>query len=62
MSSYELKDTGHGHGRPVQIVSRLPDQCPLSGHRSRLWQDIVRWPTSTEWVVDAGGVKSQGPN
>ena len=36
--------------------------CPLSGHRSRLWQDIVRWPTSTEWVVDTGGVKSQGPN
>jgi hypothetical protein len=29
MSSYELKDTGHGHGRPVQIVSRLPDQISL---------------------------------
>src|SRR2546426_7382943 len=33
--------------------------CPLSGHSSRLWQDIVRWPTSAERLVVASGVESQ---
>jgi len=33
--------------------------CPLSGHSSRLWQDIVRRPTSSEWLVVAGGVEGQ---
>src|SRR2546425_6554446 len=38
----------------------LPSRsCPLSGHSSRLWQDIVRWPTSAERLVVASGVESQ---
>src|SRR2546427_2626718 len=36
-----------------------PCHCPLSGHSSRLWQDIVRWPTSAERLVVASGVESQ---
>src|SRR5712692_11102563 len=38
----------------------LPSRhCPLSGHSSRLLQDIVRWPASAERLVVAGGVESQ---
>src|SRR5258708_1167834 len=36
--------------------------CPVSGHRAVLWQDIVHRPASAEWVVDTCGVESQGPN
>src|SRR6266446_1606899 len=40
--------------------SPLPDQCPVSGHRGHLLQDIVHRPASTEWLVTASWVEGEG--
>src|SRR5450759_3955960 len=37
-------------------------QCPVSGHRGHLLQDIVHRPTSSEWLVVACGVERQSTN
>ena len=42
-----------------EITHLAPDHCPLSGHSSRLLQDIVRWPASAERLVVACGVERQ---
>src|SRR5713101_5932644 len=34
--------------------------CPVSGHRGHLLQDIVHRPASAEWLVIASRVESQG--
>src|SRR2546428_1354574 len=50
------------HPRKLWGFKSLPaHSCRLSGHRSRLWQDIVRWPRSTEGLVVASRVEGQGP-
>src|SRR5216683_936288 len=43
----------------VQIPPGPP--CPVSGHRARLLQDIVHWPSPAERLVVPGWVDSQSP-